>query len=329
MTDLIETETPNPVLSSVRNRAVLVSLVFNKPKLSAKDLKASDDAARANNADASALNTQRKLYPKPLIAPILAVEAEARGYLRARASMSLVDGVFLVPTTLMMEVLPALNEFEVKRQQAVTVFSQNWSNVLANAQASQGNLFDATQYPDVSEVVGQFKMSIRTLPIGNLGGGLFDAVEADLRDQVTENVTAQIEETSKHIVAESITDPLERLIEAVANMYDKTSRDNSRVHESLTTSITDLAKRLPDLNILGLSQINDLAQHCADTFDVPVDALKRKDSAIREQTAENAKKVLIACGVGPDKTQKATPQQMRDLAREPADEWLEQLGDMF
>ena len=315
----------NTVLTSVRNRAVLVSLVFNKPKLSAKDLKASDDAARANNADASALLTQRKLYPKPLIAPILAIEAEARSYLRARASMSLVDGVFLVPTSLMMEVLPALNEFEVKRQQAVTVFSQNWSNVLSNAQATQGNLFDATQYPDVSQVVAQFKMNIRVLPVGDIGGGLFDEVEADLRDEVT----AQVSETSKHIVAESITDPLRRLIEAVGNMYDKTSRDDSRVHESLTTSITDLAEKLPDLNILGLSQINELAEFCGQSFDVPVDALKRKDSAIREQTAENAKKVLEACGVDPDKTQKASPQQMRDLAREAADDILNQMGGMF
>ena len=280
---------------------------------------------RANNADASALNTQRKLYPKPLIAPILAVEAEARGYLRARASMSLVDGVFLVPTSLMMEVLPALNELEVKRQQAVTVFAQNWSNVLANAQASQGNLFDPTQYPDVSEVVAQFKMSIRVLPVGDIGGGLFDDVEADIRDEVTEQVQA----TSKHIVAESITDPLRRLIEAVGNMYDKTSRDDSRVHESLSTSITDLAARLPELNILGLSQINDLAQHCADTFDVPVDALKRKDSAIREQTANNAEQVLKACGVDPAKTQKASPQEMRELARQAADDILGQVGDMF
>jgi len=314
-----------PVLSSIRNRAVIVSLVFNKPKLSAKDAKASTDAALANNADASVLDTNRKLYPKPLIAPILAVEAEARNYLRARSSMALVDGVFIVNTGLLMEVLPALNEFEVKRQQAVTVFAQNWSNVLANAQASQGGLYDATQYPDVSEVVSQFKMSIRTLPVGDLGGGLFDDIESELREQVTE----QVEQTTKHIMAGAVSEPLERLIESVINMYDKTSRDNSRVHDSLVRSLKDVADRMPALNVLGLTQLNDLAAHCSRTFDVPVEALKRKDSAIREQTANNAKEVLAACGVDPTRAQGATTQEMRELAATAASDILAQMDGMF
>lgn len=97
---------------SIKDNALIVSLTVRKPQLSAKDEKATHDAEAANNA-AGAGKYTKDLYPKALIAPIVAVESAARAYIeRNTYPWGRGRGSDLLPMTKFMDFATRLGEFE-------------------------------------------------------------------------------------------------------------------------------------------------------------------------------------------------------------------------
>jgi hypothetical protein len=311
-------------LPSIRNRSLLVALSFSKPQMTKLDHKATHDAEAANNAQ-GALRTQKMLYPKQLIDPIISKEGEIRAYLKAHTTEFGSTGLFLLDTALFMDVSNRLSIYEVERRQLVTVFAQNWSNVIAQAQTQQGDLFDPTVYPDVSDVVGQFGMSVSYFPVGDISGGLFDTVENELRDAIA----AEVERSTKAVMAQALRQPFERLIDAVLNVYDKTSRADGRIHESLMENLDSITRLMPSLNVLGLDQLNRLAERCRDRLHVNVEVLQDKTSAKREEVASEAKAIIAACGIDPVLTQRLSPAARKEVATKAAQDILSKMRGLM
>ena len=71
---------------SIKDHALLVSLTVSKPQMTAKDGKATRDAEDANNASGAG-HYRKDLYPKSLVAPIIAMEAAARAYIASQTYM--------------------------------------------------------------------------------------------------------------------------------------------------------------------------------------------------------------------------------------------------
>ena len=143
---------------SIKQNALLVSLTVNKPQMTQKDDKATRDAERANNAHGAG-QFRKDLYPKHLVQPILTVESSARAYIE-RTTYMWSRGEYLLPTAKFMEFTERIGKFQLEFDQCVTAFLNNWSNVLTQAQATQGALFDPNAYPDMSDLKAQFRFRI-------------------------------------------------------------------------------------------------------------------------------------------------------------------------
>jgi hypothetical protein len=321
------TATPTPVtdstLPSIRNRSLLVALSFNKPQMTKLDHKASHDAEAANNAK-GAIKAQKLLYPKHLIDPIIAKEAEIRNYLKTHTTSFGSTGLFLLDTSMFMQVSDRLSRYEVERAQLVTVFAQNWSNVIAQAETQQGDLFDPSVYPDVSEVVGQFKMTVSYFPVGDISRGLFDDVEQELRDTIAQ----EVERSTKDVMAQALRQPFERLLDSVLNIYDRTSRDDTQIRDSLMEHLDSITSLMPALNVLGLEQLNKLAERCRERLYVPPETLRGKDNDERARVATEAKAIISACGIDPTQAQKLSPTERKELAQRAADGILAKMRGM-
>ena len=308
----------NDTLPSIRNRAVLMHLQFHKPPMTRLDRKATQDAERANNAK-GVLRTQKLLYPKYLIDPIVAVEAEARGYLRRMGLEWGGSGAYLVDTRLYLQVQDELSKYGVKRKQEVAKFAQNWSRVLQEAAASQGDLFDASVYPDVSGVVSQFTMSVHVAPMGSMDSRLFTDIENELRERIEKDIDA----TTRENMGNAIMQPLERLLEAVLNLYDKTSRDNARIHDAVVEQVGEIADLMPHFNILELPQLDALANACKSRLQVSAELLRGKDNDRKKLVAEDAKRILGAVGIQDSELKGTSDQQSRKaLAKTTAEDIL-------
>lgn len=297
-------------LPSIRNRALLVSVTFTKPPMTKLDRKATHDAESANNAY-GAIKAQKMLYPKHLIDPIVSKENEVRNYLKSKTVEWGTTGLYLLDSSLFMEVADKLSTYQLERQQLVTVFANNWSNVMSQAQSQQGALFDPSVYPDVSNVVQQFTTTINYLPVGDISHGLFDTVEAEIQQAIAQKV----EETTRNLVRTALQQPLERLIDIVMNIHDKTSRDDSRLSESVYESLTALLDLMPALNVLDNPQLNQLAQTCRDKLTTTsIDALRDKKSESRARVARETKEILSSVGIDPASTQRLTQTERKEAA---------------
>lgn len=210
---------------SIKDNALIVSLTVRKPQLSQKDEKATHDAEAANNA-AGAGKYTKDLYPKALIAPIVAVESAARAYIeRNTYPWGRGRGSDLLPMTKFMDFATRLGEFELQFSQAVTVFLNNWSNVMLEAQKRQGDMFDANAYPDVSDLKAQFTFEVGYTPVTDLTDFRVAASEAE-KAVIAGAVERDLIRAQEQLVSE----PLKRLRDAVEKLATVTGASRTKVN---------------------------------------------------------------------------------------------------
>jgi hypothetical protein len=308
-------------LSSVRNRMLLVSLTFNKPQMTKLDRKATRDAEEANNATNS-IRAQKLLYPKHLLDPIISIETAARSALRARSVPWGTTGLFLINSRDFMPIQDMMATFDRQRSQEVTKFAQNWARVMEEAALSQGMLFERAVYPDVTEVVQQFQMHLEYMPLGDLTPTMFLEVEEEIREQIGKQVEASVRSAFEQAMA----DPLEQLMLAMLNLYDKCTRKSARMHESVIEEMERTATLLESMNLFDLPALNKIVTLCRQRLVVDVATLKDKDSGSRAMVGASAHAVLDALGVDGVALEKSgNPAERKTVAKDAADAILEKL----
>ena len=202
---------------TLKNNALLVSLSVNKPQMTKKDDKATRDAENANNAHGAG-QFRKDLYPKGLVQPIHTVESSARAYIESITYMWS-RGEFLLPTSKFMEFTERMGKFQLEFDQCVTAFLNNWSNVMQQAQNSQGDLFDANAYPDLTDLKNDFRFRVMYRPVT-------DATDFRVQMQAEEMdaLRQQVEDATKESMNNMLRAPLERLREVVQRLNEVTAK---------------------------------------------------------------------------------------------------------
>ncbi len=207
---------------SIKDNALLVSLTVNKPQMTQKDQKATTDAERANDAHGAG-QYRKDLYPKSLIQPILTVEGAARAYMESTTYMW-TRGEYLLPTSRFMTFAERMATYELEFNQTVTVFLNNWANVMDKAKLAQGALFDPGAYPDLTDLRNDFRFRVMYRPVVDAG---------DFRVQMQEEelslLRQQVEEATRESMNAILRMPLERLKEVVAHLHEVTGRPDRKV----------------------------------------------------------------------------------------------------
>lgn len=274
---------------SIKNHALLVSLSVNKPQMTKKDAKATRDAEDANNAHGAG-QFRKDLYPKSLVQPILTVESSARAYIESMTYMWS-RGEYLLPTAKFMEFTERIGKYQLEFDQCVTAFLNNWSNVMTQAQAAQGELFDANAYPDLTELKSDFRFRVNYRPVTDAGD-----FRVQMQDEEMDALRAEVEAATKESMNNMLRAPLERLKEVVERLHEVTGKQDREVlnkktgntevkppifRDSVVDNIMDeinllhaFADVMPD-NVLGLAKtIADTTPHPQQLRDDPE---KRKE----------------------------------------------------
>jgi hypothetical protein len=196
---------------SIKNHAMLVSLSVSKPQMTKKDEKATVSAEVANNAYGAG-QYRKDLYPKSLVQPIMSVESSARAYIEGTTYMW-TRGEYLLPTARFMEFTERIGKFQVEFDQCVTAFLNNWSNVMQQAQQSQGDLFDASAYPDLSDLRVHYR------PVTDA-----QDFRVAMQDDEMDTLRAEVEQATKESMDNMLRAPLERLKDVVQKLHDVTNK---------------------------------------------------------------------------------------------------------
>lgn len=207
---------------SIKDHAMLVSLTVGKAQMTKTDSKATDAAERATNAH-NAGQYRKDLYPKHLVQPIRAAESAARAYMES-ICYQWGRGEYLLPTIRFMDFTNRMNEFKVMFEQAVTLFLQNWVNVLEEAERVQGDLFNEGDYPDLTDLRRRFYFDVSYKPVTDNSD-----FRVSLQSEELDVLRATVEKQTKAQYDDVLKQPLERLREAVARLNETMGRDEREV----------------------------------------------------------------------------------------------------
>jgi hypothetical protein len=216
---------------SIKNHALLVSLTVNKPQMTQKDSKATKDAEDANNASGAG-HYRKDLYPKSLVQPILTVESSARAYIESVTYMW-ERGEYMLPTAKFMEFTERIGKYQVEFDQCVTAFFNNWSNVMTQAQTSQGELFDANAYPDLTDLKSDFRFRVNYRPVTDMSD-----FRVQMQNDELDSLRAEVEAATRESMNNMLRAPLERLKDVVQRLHEVTGKTDREVVNK-KTGVTD------------------------------------------------------------------------------------------
>jgi len=270
-------------MSTLKTQALLVSLSITKPQMTKKDHKGTFAAEAATNALNAGAYIKR-LFPKHLIDPITSIEGEARSYLYAY-TVPWNKGSQLLPSKRYMVFAAQMAKHELMFDQAVVVFLNNFVQVMTEAEQAQGDMFNANEYPDLSELRSRFSMHTRYFPIADMSDFRLEIEKEALAD-VKQQVRASIESA----LTESMKEPYERLFNAVSRIATQCSEPKARIHDSLMENLDELLDILPDLNFTNDRNLAALLEQCRTNISVMPETL-RVEPGIRANVAKQAKEI--------------------------------------
>lgn len=272
---------------SLVNRAMLVQLSVTKPKMTEKDKSTTSEVAVRKHASEASVSVVKKLYPKHLLAPIVEVESSARRYIES-VTQPWGRGLAMLPIAMFMEphnFSKRIGVFKMQFDQAVTVFLNNYSNVLTQAAVDQGDMFDVDAYPDLSQLKAEFTFDVSYPSLSQEGGLVLD-LEAEVLAELEETIAKQ--QTAR--MAAGQRDLYERLGAAVKRIAVQCSNDKGKIYDSLTGNLSDLLQVLPLLNLSGDEAFTSLCEEARQLVVAP-EAI-RTVPQVREDTAKVANDIL-------------------------------------
>jgi hypothetical protein len=290
---------------SIKNQTLLVALRITKPQLTAKDDTGTGAAETATGAS-NAGQYRKDLYPKALIAPILEVESSARAFVRS-STLPWTAGARMLPTKKFMEFNAKMNQFEIAYNQSVTVFLNNYSNVLAAAQQQQGSMFDPSLYPDLSSLRSQFSFKPEFYPVSDAGDFRLDLDKE--QTAIIEQAAVQQAQTSLNEAAQDVLQRLTTTLTAFATTMAKPDRTSINAktggvdikppifRDSVVENIKELADFAEGFAHILPPEALDKARTAVATLTTHTPEALRQDKELRKQMAAKAREILQEDGI--------------------------------
>ena len=183
------------------------------------------------------------------------------------------------------------NAFKAQFDQACEDFYAAYPTLIAQAQLRLNTLFDARDYPDVSEVRRRFATRINTYPLPNANDfRVLDGITAEeaerLRAEAISGLEAQVTDAMKELWG--------RMHKVVAAVHERLAvpigAPGATFRDSLLENVRDLLEVLPRLNLTGDSDIARMAVEMDGLARLEPDTLRASVDA-RAATAAKAAKL--------------------------------------
>lgn len=284
---------------SIKDQALLVSVETSAPKKTKMDKEASEQIAVMKNADSKSTRVVNDLYPKHLMKPIEKAEGRARTLLQSGPTYMWKRNQFLLPSTHFMEFAAEAGKIELEHQQAVTAFMNNFTNVMLEAQATLGQMFDASVYPDLDELRESFTLKFDYDPVTD---------NKDFRVQMGEEAEAELRRVTQERTLhkfKGLADRVRgRLSTRIKNLISAMEKPEREIRDKDTNQLKEMASPIFknstfELLLEECDLITDfsdevmLPEHCALACkirqELPPPDSARRDKSMRESLAQKAK----------------------------------------
>lgn len=275
--------------NDLSKKAMLVRLSISQWTARKYDKKVSQEVADKHHIYLDAGRYSKVLIAREEIKKIEKTANEARTFHYENTLPWRDDGARILPASNFDTYSQKMRELRSKFEHAVTLFCDNYPDLIQDARIKLNSLFNPSDYPAVNGVRRKFDFQVTIDPMPDAAD-----FRVTLRDEDIQEIQQDIAKRMKHVQAEAMKDLWHRLHKVVSHMADRLSKTDAVFRNSLVGNLTELVNLLPRLNLAGdveleamRKQVEEkLCQHDAQTL--------RESPKIRQETADNAHSILDA-----------------------------------
>jgi len=250
----------------LKTKAMLAGLKITGWTARKMDKNVTQEVHSQHNVDNDAGRYNKALLARHALSDIQAASNAARQAHYSLTAPWLDDGARILPANLYMKYCEEMREHRKRFETAVETFFDGYDTYVDQAQARLGDMFDANEYPTMSQLQHKFTFETMIAPIPDgddfrvdLSQDVIDTLAVDVENRTRDALTA----TTQH-VADKISETVTRIAERLKNYKPATAdaKASGMFRDSLIQNAHELVDILPDLNIADdenmKAAINDL-----------------------------------------------------------------------
>lgn len=235
---------------SISSSAVLVSLNISCWPATKLDRQVTENVTTNANANPNAGKFMKNLFAGTSLRKDIEKTAAACRAMHLKMTLPWADkGDRLLTTALFMDYKTWLNGAERTYEQMCQNFFNAYPQLLQDAPTNLGSMYNADDYPDLTDVMSRFGFRYKFTPLPDSGDFRLDIPNADL-----EELKKSYEGDFGNRLQEAMREPwdrLHKLLKATSEkLTDKDGDDEKkRYHETLITNAQELCSLLTKLNV--------------------------------------------------------------------------------
>jgi len=273
-------------------RAILMRLACGMPGKARKDKNLTQTVKGEHALGTESGSWIKQKYPKWALEPLEKVVNEARAY-HGAVTLPFDNGIGILPGPLIPEYGDKMREFKGRFDNLVgSHFAAKYPEMIEWAKSEHNGTFDASDYPEVAEVLECFKFGTEPLPVPDAGH--FSQTMAGLLGVDAEGVNVRVrdamEEAQKELMRRLIA-PVKAMAEKLAES-PKEGKEDIVFRDSLIGNVLEIAGLAPKLNIGGDAQIDQWAKDLEIVFGRCKPDVLRKDKGLRESAQRDAAAIV-------------------------------------
>ncbi len=272
-------------------RAVLMRMSAGMPGKNRKDRKLSESVKSEHGLGQKSGAWVKTRFPDWALECIEKVVTKAREY-HAAVTLPFDSGIGILPAPLIMEYGDRMRQFAGEFWNlAASHFRAKYPEMVEWAKTAHNGTFDASDYPDIEEVMQCFYFKTEPLPVPDAAH--FEGTVKSLLGVDTEGVTMRVADAMQEAQREL----MRRLIEPVKAMAVKLSeapkegKECPTFRDTLVGNLKAIAELAPKLNIAGDPVIDSFVKEIAKIAIIHPDNL-RKSATARQAVATDAAVIL-------------------------------------
>jgi len=249
----------------LRNFATLTILNTARWHAKVKDRKASRDVANANNADAAAFETHKRLLAgadEKLKAIYQTIDGARAKYYELTLPWSTTraddvgrrQGARMLPNSTFFDFIGEMAKFKAQMTAALDEFEPAYPALVQQAQKMLGDRFDISEYPPAESIRKHFDLSFDFHPIPE--GSDFKGLPA----QQTAALARAIEGKTEKMLENAMQDLWQRAYAAIGRMEERLSHPDRKFHGTLVDNVRKVASQLKHLNVTNDKRVTELQE---------------------------------------------------------------------
>ncbi len=271
----------------VQERAMLVGLSISSWTASKKDNKASTAVKQQHGAAAKAGWYNKRLIDSDALLPIGKVEGRLREYHYSQTLPWADNGERMLPGASFFEYAAKMRELKAEFETAVQAFVAVYPQLVQDARAMLGTMYEPGDYPDVQDIRRRFSVKTTFTPVPDAEDFRVDLGD-DAVNEIRENITNAVNERMKGALRECWV----RLDEVVGKLHERLDDPKAVFKDTLITNVEVLVELLPKLNITNEPELTGITARVRAQLLAEKPERLRRNKTVRAQVAASAKLIL-------------------------------------